>query len=141
MAADDPNLKVKSRSALAGGDFRMARFLVTYHGGNMPHDPESLAKARDAFLQWARKAGSALAEPDRGRYRVVDDQFRRYLQTFALPPAMAAVADLATVLAVAATPFYALSVGQESAMVQLVAASPANREALLGIFASWDWTY
>jgi hypothetical protein len=41
----------------------MARFLVTYHGGNMPHDPESMAKAREAFMQWARKAGSALPEP------------------------------------------------------------------------------
>jgi hypothetical protein len=41
----------------------MPRFLVTYHGSNMPHDPESMAKARDAFMRWARKAGSALAEP------------------------------------------------------------------------------
>ena len=41
----------------------MPRFLVTYHGSNMPHDPESMAKARDAFMQWARKAGSALVEP------------------------------------------------------------------------------
>jgi hypothetical protein len=41
----------------------MAKFLVTYHGSNMPHDPESMAKARDAFMQWAQRAGPALAEP------------------------------------------------------------------------------
>jgi hypothetical protein len=41
----------------------MPKFLVTYHGSNMPHDPESMAKARDAFMQWAQKAGPALAEP------------------------------------------------------------------------------
>lgn len=41
----------------------MAKFLVTYHGGNMPHDPESMAKARDAFMQWAGKTGPALTEP------------------------------------------------------------------------------
>ena len=41
----------------------MARFLVTYHGGEMPHDPESMARARDAFLQWAARTGPALVEP------------------------------------------------------------------------------
>ena len=41
----------------------MPRFLVTYHGSNMPHDPESMAKARDAFMQWAGKTGSALVDP------------------------------------------------------------------------------
>ena len=41
----------------------MPKFLVTYHGGNMPHDPESMAKARDAFMQWASKTGRALVEP------------------------------------------------------------------------------
>jgi hypothetical protein len=41
----------------------MPRFLVTYHGGNMPHDPESMAKARDAFMQWAGKMGPALVDP------------------------------------------------------------------------------
>jgi hypothetical protein len=41
----------------------MPRFLVTYHGSNMPHDPESMAKARDAFMQWAGKTGAALVDP------------------------------------------------------------------------------
>lgn len=41
----------------------MPRFLVTYHGSNMPHDPESMARARDAFMHWAGKTGSALVEP------------------------------------------------------------------------------
>jgi hypothetical protein len=41
----------------------MAKFLVTYHGSNMPHDPESMAKARAAFMQWASKTGRALADP------------------------------------------------------------------------------
>jgi len=41
----------------------MPRFLVTYHGSNMPHDPESMAKARDAFVQWAGKTGPALVDP------------------------------------------------------------------------------
>jgi hypothetical protein len=41
----------------------MAKFLVTYHGSEMPHDPEAMAKARDAFMQWAANAGSALVEP------------------------------------------------------------------------------
>ncbi|MGO8956668.1 MAG: hypothetical protein ACLQFR_04760 [Streptosporangiaceae bacterium] len=29
----------------------------------MPHDPESMAGARDAFTQWAAKTGDALVEP------------------------------------------------------------------------------
>lgn len=41
----------------------MPRFLVTYHGSNMPHDPESMAKARDAFMHWAQKTGRALTDP------------------------------------------------------------------------------
>ena len=41
----------------------MPKFLVTYHGSNMPHDPESMAKARDAFMHWAGKAGPALVDP------------------------------------------------------------------------------
>lgn len=41
----------------------MAKFLVTYHGGNMPHDVESMAKARNAFMGWARKTGPALVDP------------------------------------------------------------------------------
>jgi hypothetical protein len=41
----------------------MPRFLVTYHGSNMPHDAASMAKARDAFMRWAGKMGPALADP------------------------------------------------------------------------------
>src|SRR5262245_44377760 len=41
----------------------MARFLVTYHASDMPHDPQSMAKAREAFMTWAAKTGSALVDP------------------------------------------------------------------------------
>src|SRR5262249_46466274 len=41
----------------------MARFLITYHGSEMPHDMESMMKAREAFMQWAAKTGAALPEP------------------------------------------------------------------------------
>lgn len=41
----------------------MTRFLVTYHGSEMPHEPEAIAQARDAFIQWAGKTGAALIEP------------------------------------------------------------------------------
>jgi len=41
----------------------MPRFLVTYHGSNMPRDAESMAKARDAFMHWAGKTGPALVDP------------------------------------------------------------------------------
>lgn len=41
----------------------MAKYLVTYHGSDMPHDPEAIAKAREAFMQWAAKTGQALVEP------------------------------------------------------------------------------
>ena len=41
----------------------MARFLVTYHGSEMSHDPEAMARAREAFMQWAEKTGDALVDP------------------------------------------------------------------------------
>jgi hypothetical protein len=41
----------------------MAKFLVTYHAGDMPHDPEAMTKAREAFMQWAQKTGGSLADP------------------------------------------------------------------------------
>lgn len=41
----------------------MPRFLVTYHGSNMPRDPEAMARARDAFIHWAGKTGAALVDP------------------------------------------------------------------------------
>jgi hypothetical protein len=40
----------------------VARFLVTYHTGDLPHDPQSVAQIRAAFAQWAAKAGAALAD-------------------------------------------------------------------------------
>jgi hypothetical protein len=40
----------------------MARFLVTYHAGDMPQDPESITHARSALAQWAAKTGAALAD-------------------------------------------------------------------------------
>jgi hypothetical protein len=40
----------------------MPRFLVTYHAGDMPQDPETIAQARHAFTQWATKTGAALAD-------------------------------------------------------------------------------
>ena len=40
----------------------MARFLVTYHSSSMPHDTESMAKARQAFLEWAARTGDALVD-------------------------------------------------------------------------------
>lgn len=40
----------------------MPRFLVTYHGSEMPHDAEAMAQARAAFMQWAEKTGSALVD-------------------------------------------------------------------------------
>lgn len=40
----------------------MARFLITYYSGHMPSDPDSIADARRAFMQWAEQAGPALAE-------------------------------------------------------------------------------
>lgn len=41
----------------------MARYLVTYHGSEMSHEPEAMAQARNAFMAWAQKAGPALVEP------------------------------------------------------------------------------
>ena len=41
----------------------MARVLITYPGAGMPHDPDAMAQAKQAFAEWAAKAGSALVEP------------------------------------------------------------------------------
>jgi hypothetical protein len=40
----------------------MARFLITYHAGDMPQDLESVAQARGAFIEWTAKTGAALAD-------------------------------------------------------------------------------
>jgi hypothetical protein len=41
----------------------MARYLVTYHGSTMSHEPEAMQQARNAFMAWTQKVGSALVEP------------------------------------------------------------------------------
>jgi len=41
----------------------MARFLVTYHGGGMSHDPEQVALAKAAFQQWLSEQGEAVVDP------------------------------------------------------------------------------
>jgi len=41
----------------------MAKFLVTYVGGGMPHDPELMAQARAAFAAWLAESGDAVTDP------------------------------------------------------------------------------
>jgi hypothetical protein len=41
----------------------MSKFLVTYIGGGMPHDPELMAQAKAAFEQWVGQAGAAVIDP------------------------------------------------------------------------------
>jgi hypothetical protein len=41
----------------------MPKFLVTYHGTEMSHEPEAMARAREAFMKWAAGVGSALVDP------------------------------------------------------------------------------
>lgn len=41
----------------------MAKYLVTYVGGGMPHDPELMAQARAAFGQWLEQSGAAVVDP------------------------------------------------------------------------------
>jgi hypothetical protein len=41
----------------------MARYLITYHGPGMPHDPAAVGQARQAFMAWAQKTGAALVDP------------------------------------------------------------------------------
>jgi hypothetical protein len=41
----------------------MSKFLVTYHGPGMPHDPESVARAKEAFGKWLNEAGKAVVDP------------------------------------------------------------------------------
>ena len=40
----------------------MARFLVIYHGSEMPRDPESMAQAKAAFDGWVGEVGSSLVD-------------------------------------------------------------------------------
>ncbi len=44
----------------------MAKFLVTYHGGEMPADPEQLEQARSEFVTWLSRAGDAVLDPGSG---------------------------------------------------------------------------
>lgn len=41
----------------------MPKFLVTYVGGGMPHDPEVMAQARAAFGAWLAESGDAVTDP------------------------------------------------------------------------------
>jgi hypothetical protein len=41
----------------------MARYLITYHGPGMPHDPAAVGQAREAFMTWAQKTGAPLVDP------------------------------------------------------------------------------
>src|SRR6516164_9171513 len=41
----------------------MSKFLVTYIGPGMPHDPEIMAAARAAFGAWLAQAGNAVTDP------------------------------------------------------------------------------
>jgi hypothetical protein len=41
----------------------MSKFLVTYHGGGMPSDPEQAQQAVAAFGAWLGRAGKAVLDP------------------------------------------------------------------------------
>ena len=41
----------------------MARYLLIYHGSEMPHDPDAMAQAKAAFDQWVGEVGSAILDP------------------------------------------------------------------------------
>lgn len=41
----------------------MAKFLVTYHGGQPPADKAQAAKMADAFGGWVAKSGKAIVDP------------------------------------------------------------------------------
>jgi len=41
----------------------MPKFLVTYHGGEMPTDPAVAAQVKAAFGAWLAEAGSAVIDP------------------------------------------------------------------------------
>jgi hypothetical protein len=40
----------------------VAKFLVTFHRGDMAQDPESISAARQALVRWADKTGLALVD-------------------------------------------------------------------------------
>jgi hypothetical protein len=41
----------------------MARYLVTYHRGEMPTDPAAMEMVKAAFRAWLGEAGSAVVDP------------------------------------------------------------------------------
>lgn len=41
----------------------MTKFLVTYHGGSMPSNPEEAAQMHEAFEGWLGRAGKAVVDP------------------------------------------------------------------------------
>jgi hypothetical protein len=41
----------------------MAKFLVTYHGGELPTDDAAIAGAREEFGRWLQDAGTAVLDP------------------------------------------------------------------------------
>jgi hypothetical protein len=41
----------------------MAKFLITYVGDGMPHEPEAMAQAKAAFGMWLQTAGGAVVDP------------------------------------------------------------------------------
>jgi hypothetical protein len=41
----------------------MKKFLVTYHGGAAPSDPEMMKQAKAAFGAWLAEAGAAVLDP------------------------------------------------------------------------------
>jgi hypothetical protein len=41
----------------------MKKYLITYHGSQMPNDPEMMEKAKVAFGAWLREAGKSVIDP------------------------------------------------------------------------------
>lgn len=41
----------------------MARYLLAYHGGAMPEDPEEIARGLEPWIAWYGALGAALVDP------------------------------------------------------------------------------
>jgi hypothetical protein len=50
-------------SCIESPEAAVPKFLVTYVGGGMPHDPELMAQARAAFGEWLAQSGDAVTDP------------------------------------------------------------------------------